>query len=81
MNFKHREFSSFDLLRLTFALSGAAALIYEVTWFRQLALFLGVTAGAVADVERVHGRTGLGLVSWRVGVPLAGEPGDRVRPD
>ena len=36
------------LALLLFFLSGAAALIYEVLWARQLGLVFGATAGAAA---------------------------------
>ncbi len=35
-----------QLLFLCFLLSGAAGLIYEVVWARQMALFLGITTYA-----------------------------------
>lgn len=43
-----------SLLYSLFFLSGAAGLIYEITWTRQLTLQLGVTAEAVATVLAVY---------------------------
>lgn len=51
------------LLRLFCALSGLAALIYQVAWLRKLSLLLGVTAEAVGLTLSVF-MAGLALGSW-----------------
>jgi spermidine synthase len=38
------------VLHAVFAVSGVAALLYEITWSRLLALFLGHTVAAVSTV-------------------------------
>jgi spermidine synthase len=49
-------------LLTVFALSGAAGLLYEVVWTRQLSLLLGVTAASVSTVLAVF-MAGLGIGS------------------
>jgi spermidine synthase len=52
------------------ALSGAAALTYEVVWFRELGLVLGVASHSVAAVVGAF-MLGLGLGAWLAGRCLA----------
>ncbi|HUT92433.1 MAG TPA: fused MFS/spermidine synthase [Thermoguttaceae bacterium] len=49
-----------------FALSGAAGLIYEIVWVRQLTLVLGASTYAVTTVLAVF-MAGLGFGAWLVG--------------
>jgi spermidine synthase len=52
------------------AVSGASALVYEVTWFRGLGLVLGVASHSVAAVVGAF-LLGLGLGAWLAGRYLA----------
>src|SRR5262245_39526513 len=62
------------LAGLLLGLTGAAALVYQVLWIRQLGLILGVDAYAVAvGVSAFIG--GMGLGSW-----LAGRVAERFGP-
>jgi spermidine synthase len=66
-----RRFGSSDLLHrgalvAIFFLSGAAGLVYEVVWSRQLSLTFGVTTYAVATVLATF-MGGLALGSWLLG--------------
>lgn len=54
------------LLYLAFFLSGAAGLIYEITWVKALALIFGSTVYSVTTVL-VAFMGGLGLGSWGLG--------------
>jgi len=49
-----------------FFLSGAAGLVYEVLWTRQLSLVFGVTTCAVSTVLATF-MGGLALGSWLIG--------------
>ncbi len=51
---------------LLFFLSGAAGLVYQIVWMRQLTLVLGVTSEAVGTVLAVF-MGGLALGSWAIG--------------
>ncbi len=53
-----------------FLFSGAAALVYEVLWFRMLVLRLGGTGLSVATVTAAF-MAGLGLGAWLFGTRLA----------
>jgi hypothetical protein len=50
----------FLLIHLCFFLSGAAGLIYEVVWARQLSLFLGITFYAHTAVIAAYSG-----ITWR----------------
>src|SRR5438128_4258199 len=54
------------LLVLLYALSGAAALVYEVTWTRLLVLQLGHTVAAASTVLAAF-MGGLALGAWLAG--------------
>jgi len=54
------------LIYLCFFLSGAAGLIYEVVWARQLSLFLGITSYAHTAVIAAY-MLGLASGSWWIG--------------
>lgn len=56
----------FFLIYLCFFLSGAAGLIYEVVWARQLSLFLGITFYAHTAVIAAY-MLGLAAGSWWIG--------------
>jgi spermidine synthase len=58
---------------LVFLVSGAAGLVYQVAWTRQLTLMLGVTSEAISTVLAVF-MGGLALGAW-----LLGRLADRVR--
>ena len=55
-----------SLILVVFFLSGAAGLVYEVLWTRQLALIFGVTTYAVSTVLATF-MGGLALVSFLIG--------------
>ncbi|MFQ5766733.1 MAG: spermidine synthase, partial [Acidobacteriota bacterium] len=69
---KSRRTGPLMALGTLFLLSGAAALIYEVIWFRLLTLKLGGTGLAVATVTAAF-MTGLGLGAWLFGTRWAKE--------
>jgi spermidine synthase len=54
------------VIYLCFFLSGAAGLVYEVVWARQLSLFLGITAYAHTAVIAAY-MLGLAAGSWWIG--------------
>jgi len=60
-------------LLVLFFFSGAAALVYQVVWLRQLVLVVGSTTAAVSTVVAVF-MAGLGLGAW-----LFGRVADRTR--
>ncbi len=58
---------------IIFALSGMAALIYEITWIRPLSLVFGTTIYAVSTIIASF-ILGLAIGSW-----LAGKYSDRIK--
>jgi spermidine synthase len=65
--------AALTILLLCFFLSGAAALVYEVIWFRHLSLLFGVSAYALTTVLVAY-MAGLGL-----GALVIGKWGGRIR--
>ena len=61
------------MLLILFFISGAAALVYQIVWLRQMVLVVGSTTAAVSTVVAVF-MLGLGLGAW-----LFGRIADRFR--
>ena len=58
-----------NLLRLLFFLSGAAGLVYQISWSRQIGLWFGHTAQAAAATGCAHSRlTTQGVFLERLGL-------------